>query len=123
MLPVEGEFEVFLNALGMNPDTQRQFFIWVGERMAEVSKGDPLSLTLPEMILTMRVQPMEVQFKNGESGYSIKMEYRGWPIGWEKATKENTRPHGRACGWKAHEHGTDCHANCPTCHGREHGWN
>ena len=28
------------------------------------------------------------------------------------------RPHSRACGWRNHEHGTACHPNCPTCHGR-----
>jgi hypothetical protein len=26
-------------------------------------------------------------------------------------------PHSRACGWRQHEHGADCHPNCPTCHG------
>jgi len=29
-------------------------------------------------------------------------------------------PHSRACGPKAHLHGTDCHANCPTCEGKPH---
>lgn len=28
-------------------------------------------------------------------------------------------PHSRACGIKRHEHGRDCHANCPTCGGTE----
>lgn len=28
------------------------------------------------------------------------------------------RPHSRACGIRVHDHGTDCHTNCPTCHGR-----
>jgi hypothetical protein len=27
-------------------------------------------------------------------------------------------PHSRACGITLHEHGTACHNNCPTCHGR-----
>jgi hypothetical protein len=27
-------------------------------------------------------------------------------------------PHSRACGWRNHPHGPDCHGNCPTCHGR-----
>jgi hypothetical protein len=27
-------------------------------------------------------------------------------------------PHSRACGVRAHDHGTDCHENCPTCHGK-----
>jgi uncharacterized protein (DUF1778 family) len=27
-------------------------------------------------------------------------------------------PHSRACGIIPHEHGTDCHTNCPTCGGR-----
>jgi hypothetical protein len=26
-------------------------------------------------------------------------------------------PHCKACGIRKHEHGSDCHANCPTCHG------
>ena len=28
------------------------------------------------------------------------------------------RPHSRACGIRNHEHGPDCHPNCPTCHGK-----
>lgn len=28
------------------------------------------------------------------------------------------RPHSRACGVSKHEHGADCHPNCPTCKGR-----
>jgi hypothetical protein len=28
------------------------------------------------------------------------------------------RPHSRACGIVSHEHGADCHSNCPTCGGR-----
>lgn len=28
------------------------------------------------------------------------------------------RPHSRACGIRAHEHGTACHTNCPTCGGK-----
>lgn len=27
-------------------------------------------------------------------------------------------PHSRACGVRRHEHGPDCHRNCPTCGGR-----
>lgn len=27
-------------------------------------------------------------------------------------------PHSRACGIREHSHGTACHPNCPTCHGR-----
>lgn len=26
-------------------------------------------------------------------------------------------PHSRACGIRPHDHGPDCHENCPTCHG------
>lgn len=26
-------------------------------------------------------------------------------------------PHSRACGIRQHEHGRDCHENCPTCGG------
>lgn len=29
----------------------------------------------------------------------------------------DTRPHSRACGIIPHEHGRQCHRNCPTCHG------
>ena len=25
--------------------------------------------------------------------------------------------HSRACGFRKHDHGRDCHQNCPTCHG------
>jgi len=32
-----------------------------------------------------------------------------------------TAPHSRACGIKKHEHGPECHSNCPTCHGRPFG--
>ncbi len=28
-----------------------------------------------------------------------------------------TSPHSRACGFQNHDHGSDCHSNCPTCHG------
>ena len=28
-------------------------------------------------------------------------------------------PHSRACGIRRHAHGSDCHQNCPTCHGRD----
>jgi hypothetical protein len=28
-----------------------------------------------------------------------------------------TDPHSRACGFRAHEHGSACHRNCPTCQG------
>ena len=31
------------------------------------------------------------------------------------------RPHSRACGIRRHEHGVDCHANCPTCAGGKWG--
>lgn len=27
-------------------------------------------------------------------------------------------PHSRACGIRRHDHGPDCHSNCPTCGGR-----
>jgi len=27
------------------------------------------------------------------------------------------RAHSRACGFRKHDHGRDCHPNCPTCHG------
>jgi hypothetical protein len=27
-------------------------------------------------------------------------------------------PHSRACGVRRHDHGPDCHPNCPTCGGR-----
>ena|SRR6478735_9709535 len=30
----------------------------------------------------------------------------------------DNRPHSRACGWRKHDHGTDCHTNCPTCGGK-----
>lgn len=33
-------------------------------------------------------------------------------------TKKDTRPHSRACGPRAHEHGMACHNNCPTCGGK-----
>lgn len=33
-------------------------------------------------------------------------------------TEESTyQPHSRACGIDKHEHGIQCHRNCPTCHG------
>lgn len=28
------------------------------------------------------------------------------------------RPHSRACGIAAHDHGPACSTNCPTCHGK-----
>lgn len=32
-------------------------------------------------------------------------------------TISDQRPHSRACGMHAHDHGPDCHTNCPTCQG------
>lgn len=32
------------------------------------------------------------------------------------------RPHSRACGIRNHEHGPECHTNCPTCHGKPDAW-
>jgi hypothetical protein len=29
----------------------------------------------------------------------------------------DNRPHSRICGISFHDHGVDCHPNCPTCHG------
>lgn len=34
-------------------------------------------------------------------------------------TDDDRRPHSRACGITKHDHGTACHSNCPTCHGRD----
>jgi hypothetical protein len=31
--------------------------------------------------------------------------------------ERDQRPHSRACGIHRHDHGADCHANCPTRHG------
>lgn len=28
------------------------------------------------------------------------------------------RPHSRACDFRKHDHGIECHMNCPTCHGK-----
>jgi hypothetical protein len=33
-------------------------------------------------------------------------------------TRETPRPHSRACGFRAHPHGPECHPNCPTCGGQ-----
>lgn len=33
--------------------------------------------------------------------------------------RRDRRPHSRACGFAAHEHGAACHSNCPTCYGVE----
>lgn len=30
----------------------------------------------------------------------------------------DVRPHSRACGFRRHDHGPDCHPNCPTCGGK-----
>jgi hypothetical protein len=30
---------------------------------------------------------------------------------------KDKRPHSRACGIRPHDHGPECHGNCPTCHG------
>ncbi len=31
------------------------------------------------------------------------------------AQGDDDRPHSRACGTRAHDHGPACHSNCPTC--------
>ena len=33
-------------------------------------------------------------------------------------TPSGDGPHSRACGPRKHDHGTDCHPNCQTCHGQ-----
>lgn len=33
-------------------------------------------------------------------------------------TESIEAPHSRACGYVKHDHGPDCHTNCPTCHGK-----
>lgn len=32
---------------------------------------------------------------------------------------KDMRPHSRACGHLAHDHGPSCHSNCPTCGGKQ----
>lgn len=39
------------------------------------------------------------------------------PLPAEPAHDES--PHSRACGITAHDHGPQCSADCPTCHGEE----
>jgi len=36
----------------------------------------------------------------------------------EAMTVTREGPHSRACGIRRHDHGVDCHSNCPTCGGR-----
>ena len=36
-----------------------------------------------------------------------------------RTEEARTGPHSRACGIKRHDHGTECHSNCPTCRGSE----
>lgn len=36
-----------------------------------------------------------------------------------RTEEARTGPHSRACGIKRHDHGTECHFNCPTCRGSE----
>lgn len=43
------------------------------------------------------------------------------PAIWEQERQEaglNEGPHSRACGVRKHDHGPECHSNCPTCGGR-----
>ena len=35
---------------------------------------------------------------------------------------EQQEPHSRACGYRAHPHGPECHSNCPTCGGPIPAW-
>lgn len=30
---------------------------------------------------------------------------------------KDERPHSKACGFRMHEHGSQCSSSCPTCHG------
>jgi hypothetical protein len=39
------------------------------------------------------------------------------PVEPEKPVALKGEPHSRACGWRLHDHGTECHTNCPTCEG------
>ena len=45
-------------------------------------------------------------------------ELRTEPIYSQATAVTNSKPHSRACGITKHEHGADCHTNCPTCHGK-----
>lgn len=38
--------------------------------------------------------------------------------GHPEGEKVEVGPHSRACGIRKHEHGSECHSNCPTCGGR-----
>jgi hypothetical protein len=42
------------------------------------------------------------------------------PVEPEKPVALKGEPHSRACGWRLHDHGTECHTNCPTCEGGTH---
>jgi len=40
------------------------------------------------------------------------------PFEWLITATPAAMPHSRACGIRKHDHGPDCHPNCPTCSGR-----
>lgn len=54
----------------------------------------------------------------GQDGHGLR--FAAAPVSLEavKAETADRRPHSRACGFRKHEHGTDCNPNCQTCHGR-----
>lgn len=63
----------------------------------------------------------EVEADNPEGAYDLAVDtglnyltahavYPIYPV--------DARPHSRACGITKHDHGTDCHTNCPTCGGK-----
>lgn len=55
----------------------------------------------------------------GDEGTLIGWFANAIEAGRADAVKDDRRPHSRACGWRPHPHGTECHTNCPTCGGRD----
>lgn len=47
----------------------------------------------------------------------LDWQYREMPVALVVEADLERLPHSRACGWRNHPHGSDCHPNCPTCHG------
>lgn len=78
-----------------------QFPDWHVEHHLHIARQDDALDALREEVREMQASA-EIPDPDGVPGETITVD---------------TRPHSRACGWRMHKHGRDCHKNCPTCGG------
>lgn len=62
-----------------------------------------------------RAQMEMVVLKAERFGWSKPVPVQEAPRVQDAQVPVDDRPHSRACGFRHHEHGPDCAADCPTC--------